>query len=299
MNSFGGEALDDPLVFNPLIGSALVTRPNSDLGSFQIYENSASSTYHALQIEARKRYSKNYQFTAAYTWSHAIDYVSDVFPIAGAPIVAEDSRNLSLERADANFDIRQRLAVSFIWDLPFSRNATGLGRALSGWQVASIFQAHTGQPFTLNLPFDANLDGNLSDRPATTEGLIFFDGHGRQRVALAPGRTATDFFTLIVPDINFATGDPTGFTGGGFTQRERIRRNTARGDGFVNLDLALNRRFGFSERRALEFRAELFNVFNRANFGLPIRVIGAPGFGSAVETISPARAVQLALKYSF
>ena len=92
------------------------------LGSYQIFENSASSIYHAMQIEARKRYSQNYQLTAAYTWSHAIDDVSDLFPIAGAPVIAQDSRNFRAERGDANFDIRQRFVASLLWDIPFYRN---------------------------------------------------------------------------------------------------------------------------------------------------------------------------------
>jgi hypothetical protein len=154
-----------------------------------------------------------------------------------------------------------------------------MARWFGGWQVASILQASTGQPFTLNLPVDANLDGNLTDRPATTDGLVFFSGHGRQKVATAPDRDVSAFFTL----------GRNGFVG----------RNTARGDSFVNLDVALNKSFRFTESQKLEFRTEFFNALNRANFGLPIRTLGSPGFGSAVETVNPARILQFALKYSF
>jgi len=271
-----------PVIFNPLVGSASGKRPNEHLGAYQIYENSAGSIYHALQLEAGKRYDKGYQFTAAYTWSHAIDDVSDVFTLAGAPILPQDSTRLRLERGSANFDLRHRFAASLIWDLPFGENGGRVSRRLFGdWQVASIFQAQTGQPFTLNLPFDANLDGNLTDRPATTTGLSFIDEHGPRRVALDPGRKATDFGAFD-PKRNGAVG-----------------RNTVRGDGLVNLDLALSKIFSFTERQKLTFRAEFFNALNRANFGLPIRTIGAPGFGSAVETVNPARTIQFALKYSF
>jgi hypothetical protein len=65
-----------------------------------VFENTANSTYHALQLEARKRYTRGYQFTLAYTWSHALDDVSDVFPIAGAPILPQDSFNLPLDRGN-------------------------------------------------------------------------------------------------------------------------------------------------------------------------------------------------------
>ncbi|HXU37792.1 MAG TPA: carboxypeptidase-like regulatory domain-containing protein [Blastocatellia bacterium] len=283
-----------PVIYSPFVGSSFVVpcnpclaggfsfalRPNPDLGAYQIFENSAASTYHALQLEARKRYSTGFQFTAAYTWSHAIDDVSDVFPIAGAPVLAQDSLDLRAEKASANFDVRHRFAASLVWDLPYFSNSTGrLKKLAAGWQLASIFQAHTGQPFTLNVPFDANLDGNLSDRPSTTNGLLFFSGHGSRRVAVAPG---------VQPEAFFEVGAD-----------GAVGRNTVRGDGFVNLDVAISKRFQLSERNALDFRAESFNVMNRANFGLPIRTIGAPGFGSAVETAAPARVIQFGLKLSF
>jgi hypothetical protein len=256
------------------------SRPEAALGAFQIFENSANSIYNALQVEMRNRSARGYQFTLAYTWSHALDDVSDIFTIAGAPIIAQDSFNLRAERADANFDIRHRFVASIIWDLPFYRNAQGTAaKVIGGWQVASIFQANSGQPFTINIPVDANFDGNLTDRPSTTDGLIFLDGHNRQRVALESGRTVEDFFS---------------FGSNGF-----VGRNTVRADSFINWDMALNKQFRFTDSQALQFRAEVFNLLNRANFGIPIRVIGNPAFGSAVETVNPARIIQFALKYSF
>ncbi len=255
-------------------------RRNPNLGPYQIFENSASSNYNALQIEARKRYGHNYQFTAAYTWSHAIDDVSDLFPIAGAPVIAQDSFNFQAERGDASFDIRQRFVASLLWDLPFYRNSSsGAGRLWKNWQIASIFQAHTGQPFTLNLPVDANQDGNLTDRPSTTNGLIFLTAHGPQRVTLVPGKQLTDFFT--------------------FGSNGAVGRNTVRGDNFIDLDLSVSRTFKFGETKNLLLRAEFFNALNRANFGLPVRVIGAPGFGSAVDTVTPGRTIVLVLKTGF
>ena len=78
-----------------------------------------------------------------------------------------------------------------------------------------------------------------------------------------------------------------------------VGRNTARGDALVNWDVALNKRFQFSDKQNLEFRTEIFNVFNRANFSLPVRTIGIPGFGSSISTVTPARIIQFALKLNF
>ncbi|HLG16879.1 MAG TPA: carboxypeptidase-like regulatory domain-containing protein [Blastocatellia bacterium] len=298
-SSVNGRQNSFPVVLSGLVGSqlpsALRCQPNSpscgvvaggrpikDLGAYQIFENSAASNYHALQLEIRKRYSRGYQISAAYTWSHAMDDVSDVFPIAGSPNVAQDSNNFRGERASAGFDLRQRFAASLVWDLPFYRNVkTGVGRWLGGWQIASIFQAHTGQPFTLNVPFDANLDGNLSDRPSTTDGLIFLGGHGVRRVAMKPGVEVNDFIVLA--------------------RNGTVGRNTVRGDGFVSLDAAVSKSFALDKdgKRKLQFRFEMFNAFNRANFGLPVRIMDAPGFGSAIETVVPARTLRFAVKFRF
>ncbi len=289
--------IDDSSASNPTViavGQFGFIRPEPFLGAFRIFEDSAGSSYHALQLEARKRYSHGYTFSLAYTWSHAIDDVSDVFPIAGAPILpqgknsATDNLNEHIvsERADANFDIRHRFSASLVWDLPIYRNSTArAAKWLGGWQITSIFQAHTGQPFTLNLPFDDNLDGNLSDRPVSTSGLFFFHRHGSRRVAFPENsdlNAVNNFFGETDPGNQF-----------------RIGRNTVRADGFVNLDMALAKKFRFTESQNLEFKTEVFNVLNRANYGIPVRVIGAPGFGSSFDTVNPARIIQFALKYSF
>lgn len=255
------------------------TKPNPFLGSFRVFETTASSTFHALEVEARRRFNSNFCFTLAYTWSHAIDDVSDVFPIAGAPVLPQDSGNVRTERASANFDVRERLAASLTWAIPWPRPECRLCRWLGDWHLATIIQAHTGQPFTINIPVDANGDGNRTDRPSTMTGLVFFDEHGPRKVAVEPGRTLNDFF---VPDRNGAVG-----------------RNTARGDSFVNVDFALTKVVKMSDTRNISLRTQVFNLFNRANFGLPIRVIGAPAFGSAVETVNPARTVEFAVKLKF
>lgn len=263
-----------------VVNQLSIGRRNRSLGAYQTFENSANSNYHALQLEARKRYSHGLTFTAAYTWSHAIDDVSDIIETAAAPSIAQDLLDLKAEHASASYDVRHRFVTSLIADLPFYRRKTGAAAPwLRGWQVASIFHARMGQPFTLEVPFDANLDGNLTDRPSTTSGLSFLSGHGERRVVVAPGRKVTDFYVL--------------------KQNGLVGRNSARGDGLINWDLALNKRFRFTDAQSLEFRTEIFNVFNRANFGLPVRTIGNPGFGSSTNTVTPARIIQFALKLSF
>jgi hypothetical protein len=257
-----------------------IERTEAALGAYRIFENSAASSYSALQVEARKRYSHGLTFTAAYTWSHAIDDVSDFIETTGAPSLPQDFRNLEAEQGSAAYDVRHRFATSAILDLPSPPGSRSVARVfLRDWQLSSIFYARTGQPFTLAVPFDANLDGNLTDRPSTTDGLLFFDGHGPRRIALEPGRSVEDFYVL--------------------GQNGAVGRNTRSGDALINWDVALTRRIRFRDSRSLEFRVEAFNVLNRANFSLPVRTIGDPGFGWSTSTSTPARIIQFAARISF
>jgi len=117
---------------------------------------------------------------------------------------------------------------------------------------------------------------------------------------IAPGHAVSDFAPLIAPQITFP-GDPGGFVNsfGGNPGARVMGRNTVRGDGLINLDLSLNKVFRITETQSFDFRVESFNLMNRANFGLPARVLGAPGFGAAIDTVTPARVIQFALKYRF
>jgi hypothetical protein len=135
-------------------------RPFPLLGSFASIESDANSNYHSLQVQLNKRFSRGIQFTTAYTWSHAIDEVSDLFDLAGTPALPQNSFNRRAERADANFDIRHRFVYSLIWNLPgFSQK--GL---IGGWQVSSIGSFQTAQPYSVLFCCDINRDGNSTDR---------------------------------------------------------------------------------------------------------------------------------------
>jgi carboxypeptidase family protein len=231
-----------PPIFNEAFG-----RPFPLTGSVTIFESDANSIYHSLQLQLQKRFSKGFQFTTAYTWSHAIDEASDIFDLAGTRALPENSFDRRAERADASFDVRHRFVYSFIWDIPgFNQN-----RILGGWQLSSIGQFQTGQPYSLISCCDDNSDGNLTDRAGTP-------------------------------------------------------RNAFRAPGIENVDMALNKNFRFGDRHRLEFRTEVFNVFNRTHFGIPIHQFFFANLKAEalteqrfVDTRLPERTIQFALKYSF
>jgi hypothetical protein len=241
----------------------------------QQIESRASSTYHSLQLEVRRQYHQGVQFGAAFTYSHAIDDVSDLFDLGGAFVLPQDSFNLRAERASANFDARFRTVAHVIWDIPFRSRHWLLGH----WQLASILTLQSGQPLTVNSAIDINEDGNLTDRLNKTDGLIVRN-HGRTRIELTPGTHSVDL--LAHRGENGSLG-----------------RNTFRAPGIATLDVALSKSLRIRDRHHFLFRTEIFNLFNRTHFGIPVRILEAPAFGHSVNTTIPARRIQFSVKYSF
>ncbi len=254
-------------------------RPQSTVGAVTQFETTASSRYDALQLQARGRYHRTLQYQISYSFSKATDDVSDVFDLAGASALPQNSLNFAGERGPANFDARHRLASNFIYT--FS-NFAARGRAFralaGGLQIAGTGQFQTGQPFTVNSIFDVNLDGNLTDRLDNTNG-IEVTGNRRQPLRL----TTTNTAGMLAP----------------VGQDGSVGRNSFRAGNLLDLNLAVIKNFALGNAQNLILRVDFFNFINRANFGIPVRFLEAPGFGKAIDTVTPGRRVQLALKYSF
>ena len=271
------------VVFPPTVPSPTATSrpsgPSSALGAVNLIETSANSRYDALQAQLRGRFARRLQFQAAYTFGKATDDVSDVFDTAGAPALPQDFTNLAAERGPANFDVRHRVSYNLIFTLPdFNDRGHAFRSIFGGLEIASIGQFQTGQPFTVNSIFDVNGDGNFTDRLNSLNGLIV-TGDRRQPLRLTTSNTAS----LLAPDF----------------QDGRIGRNTFRAGNLWTTDLAIVKTISFSERYKLLFRTEILNLFNRANFGIPVRFLEAPGFGQATDTVTPGRRIQFALKFNF
>jgi hypothetical protein len=260
------------------INSIARVRPQPALGVINVFESSANSNYNSLQASIVRRSANGLGIQLAYTYSHAIDDVSDLFNLAGSYALAQDETGLQGglrdERASANFDVRHRFTAGWLYDLPFAKS----NRLLGGFRLSGILALQTGQPFTVNSRLDVNRDGNLTDRLNTMDGLMLADG--LTRISLAPGRSELNF--LAPNSMNGAVG-----------------RNTFRAAGISSLDLALEKQFSFKESQRMLLRIEAFNIFNCVNFGIPVRILGAPGFGSSVNTTISARIVQFAVRYQF
>ncbi|KAF0249580.1 MAG: hypothetical protein FD167_1017, partial [bacterium] len=255
-------------------------RPTIGLGAISVFDNSAKSDYQSLQASFLRRFSNGLGFQAAYTYSHAIDDVSDLFDISGSPVFAQDEiglhEGLKAERESANFDVRHRFTLAGQYEIPSKI------KLLKEFQLSGILTLQTGQPFTVNTSLDINLDGNRTDRLNTLQGLVLSD-QGRNRIGFAQGTNLTSLLARLI------ISNP---------QNGAIGRNTFRAAGIASLDLALEKKFVIKESN-LRLRLEAFNVFNRTHFAIPVRVLEAPAFGSSVATSVPARLLQVAVRYSF
>jgi hypothetical protein len=148
-------------------------RPTANAGAILRYETTAESRYDALQLQLRGRFRQHFQYQLGYTFSKVLDDVSDVFDLAGAPALPQDSRNLAAERGPANFDVRHRFTYDFTYNFPSLNNRARAYRFfLGGFGLAGTGQVQSGQPFTINSIYDVNLDGNLTDRLNATTGLV-------------------------------------------------------------------------------------------------------------------------------
>jgi hypothetical protein len=263
--------------FNPATGE--LGRPVDNAGPVTIFESLADSDYNSAQFQLRGRFSSSLTYQVSYIFSKATDDASDVFDLAGAPALPQDSITREGESAPSNYDARHRVTYNFIFDFPKpDPGSSGFYKALfGGLQIASTGKFQTGQPFTVNSIYDVNLDGNLTDRPDTTTGIVR-TGDRRQPLVLT-----------VAPTSLLAS----------FGENGRVRRNAFRAGNILELDISVVKHIAITERQGLILRMDVFNFINRANYGIPVRLLEAPGFGQATETVTPGRRIQFALKYTF
>jgi hypothetical protein len=233
-------------------------------------EGTGNSSYNALWITANKRLSRGLQFNASYTFSKSIDYNS----LNSQGVVVQDSYNLRDSRGLSDFDARHRFVVSGLYELPFHGN-----RLVDGWQLSTIVQSQSGNPVNIVINNATFTGTNNTVRPDVT-GPIAILGTPNRWFDIAP---------FVVPVNRFGS----------------LGRNVVIGPGFNNTDFSVIKRTRLTESQLIEFRWEVFDLFNHANFGQPGRVVGTANFGQITNTRFPtgdsgsSRQMQFALKYKF
>lgn len=256
-------------------------RLNPTFGGINYRAMVARSRYHGLQVQLNRRYTRGFSGQVSYTLGRAMDDGSDV-QVGGLPV---DARALELEWSAADFDVRHRLALNWLWEVPFFRTRPGVaGALLGGWQVNGITTLQSGFPFnvftSLNYAAggDYNGDGVNNDRPNRPSFGLKLPDSSQQ--AYRDGLfVAADFPR---PDL---LGD--------------LPRNAYRGPGFASTDLSLFKDFRLPRRDArIQVRSEVFNLLNRVNLHRPNGNMAQAIFGRSTQAFA-AREIQLAIKLIF
>ncbi|MBV9574079.1 MAG: carboxypeptidase regulatory-like domain-containing protein [Acidobacteriales bacterium] len=233
----------DPDPFRPFYGVGSVTR----------LENTASSTYHALQASLRKSVGA-LQINGSYTYSHSIDDASSRYDSG-----LTNSYDPAASRASSAFDIRHMINVGYVYDLPFFRGHGLSHTLLGGWQYSGIASWQTGTPFgVINggfFPDNAGVGGASGVVAGSYADLI---GNPRSGIPPASEAAQVGFAGLLYNPGAYAA--PRGLTFGD------SGRNSLRNPSRTNFDMALFKHFAITESKAFEFRVEAFNIFNHTEF---------------------------------
>ena len=266
-------------------------------GGIQQVQTSSNASYNSLQISLAKRFANGLQFLAAYTRGNSTDYYSGT-EINELATLAGDQRDWRTNRGPSDFNRKHRFVYSFVYDFPKFDAETQLQRALlNNWQIAGIFVAQTGLPFSVvdapnnniiqRANFASGFSGNVATSGSTQSRLnAYFN-----TAAFVTSRPRVD--GTSVGAVNNATFDPN-------TPFGNTGRNAFFGPGQKNFDISVIKFLPLSERYKVELRAEFFNAFNWANFANPNNNIAIPTtFGRITSASAGPRVVQFAAKFNF
>jgi hypothetical protein len=273
--------------------------------------NSAFSNYHSAQFSLNKRFSKGLQFNLAYTFSKSMDNAStDPGSTAGggrpdlpnAGFTAQGNAfNTRANYARSDFDRPHRFSASYVYELPsFGSNS----KYLTGWQISGFAQAQSGVPFTI-------FAAETTVGTAAQYNNVRLGSAGLYRLAFGRpslcgtldqlrqgGADQTEQYfnpSVLCSPLSLAGGYP---NNRGFGN---LGRNVLRGPRQTRFDMGLAKNTQFTERVGVEFRWEVFNLFNNVNFATPNNVIGEAGtdYNKITDTVGGPRVMQFGLKLKF
>ena len=244
------------------------------------------SSYNGLEVDVNHRLTHGLQFRGVYTFSKAFDDGDNMNTsvATNSPAFVANPLRPKDDYGRASFDIRHAAVINATYDLPFSRKAsTWLMALFARWQISAIETLQSGLPFTPQLSYNPSNDGDTRNpvRPSITPNY--------------PGRVIQGGPNQYFNPSAFLQPLPGTYGNAG--------RNILRGPGIAETDVSLAKKFSFSERLNLQFRAEIFNLLNHTNFNTPNPVVytsatgsPSPTAGVITATSTTSRQIQLGLK---
>lgn len=265
-------------------------------------KNIATSHYNGLIFTFKAQLRQGMYLTSWYTWSKSLDDSSTWSTPSGQPGGVADAKNIKADWGPSNFDIRHRTVTTYVVDVPVGPGHRLLGwnnpvnkQVFGGWQVSGITTIQSGAPFTVyNGSTDFSGFNQSSDRP---------DVIGSGSLTQNNGNVDSAFDTTF-----FSKTPPTGRVG-------TAGRDQFYGPGLANYDFTASKVFALTERLKVQFRGDLFNIFNHTNFSNPVSNQSNANFGKITSTVGSAvattvgttaglvgggpRVVQFSLRLSF
>ena len=275
----------------PTVQRAQLLRPYPQYTGFnQVSPMNRNSIYHSAQLKLEKRFAQGASLLVSYTWAKLI---SDTDTLTawlepGGGMGVQNWYNLAAERSVTLYDVPHRAVMSFIYDLPFGKgkkfmNSAGgfADRLVGGWGVNGITTFQSGNPLSMSMAVNTTNSQGGGQRPNSTGVSASLEGTAQSRL----GKWfETSAFT---PTPAFQFGN--------------VARSLTdvRSHGIANYNFTIFKNTQINERFGLQFRTEIFNLFNRVQFGYPGTQLGNPQFGVISGQYNDPRLIQFALRLQF
>jgi hypothetical protein len=328
------------VTMNPTTGAGIDQRQFGNRFAQIDYKTSGGTDhYDSMQTTINRRFSKGLTIGSQWTWSHSLGNTGG----SNEANTTQDPTNFELDRGNNNFDVRHSVNVSGLYEIPFGEGRSHGADAnklvkgvLGGWQVGGIWNARTGLPFEVrvtrpDIVYQDTRNGTFVANPIVVNGtpvtvpVINVPGGGNFRNFRRPDVVAGVNPFIQTADKRFML-NPAAFSIPAPGTFGNMGRNALHGPSLSQVDLTLQKQFALTEKVNLEFRGEIYNIFNRANFsnpptqlnqalgtgtnqlqpGQPFTAAAAGGaFGVASSTVERAvglgtsRQAQLSLRLSF
>lgn len=296
VNTVPPDRLADGTLFFP-VGRP---RKNPNFSTIEQKTSDGDSWYNAGILEIRKRWNAGVSFQTSYTFSRNIDttQASTFFSDGtnGTTTAFPEFEGFNYNKGLADYHAKHNWVTNFTWELPFGKKLQGVPALFGrGWELAGIAQMRSGNPLTVFV---------RSNRSRSQWAPSLGPGIGNDRASMAPGRT----YESAIQGRPEAWFDPTAFALQPAGTLGASGRGAFVGPNLRTVDLSLMKNFRIAERANVQFRAEAFNLLNRANFGVP-NLIAFTGtsdneaplstFGRIRSTVTSSRQIQLGLRISF
>ena len=268
----------------------VTARPNLLFNGDNFRTNGFSSNYNGLQVSVRKSFSEGLMFLGNYTYSKAMDVISDVFTVKGGQTGISVPTDPKYDYGPADFDVRNSASITLNYESQWRKKNLLLG----GWGISPIISMSGGSPFSVYS--SAGTYNPIADGVHSAVNRVPYAGSGNQKNAVHHNVNLANGGYLLASDFPLYTC-PANINHGLWCEAP-AGRNAFYGPSYFDVDLGVSKRFQIIEGQQLTFQTSFFNVFNHANFNNPTSDLNSGLFGHSTQTTDP-RIIQMSLRYDF